>query len=241
MTLHVLGSSSAGNCYVLEASDGCLVIEAGVELREVQKCLSWQISRVNGLVVSHSHGDHAKYIGDYAKRGIDVYALEETIDETRLVSPFVHAVRFNQRYAIGSFMVMPIEMFHDVACAGYVIFHKEMGKLFFITDTEYVRTIVRGCNHLLVECNYADDILEENILEGRVSAAMRKRLLHSHMEEKTTMGCIRAHKGIDLRTVVLLHLSSNNSDTQRFKEHAQKEAGVPVYIARGGRKIELMR
>ena len=39
MKLKVLGSNSQGNCYLLEDDHECLIIEAGVPIREVKKAL----------------------------------------------------------------------------------------------------------------------------------------------------------------------------------------------------------
>lgn len=37
MKLVVLGSSSSGNCYVLDAGDEALILEAGIRLNEVKR------------------------------------------------------------------------------------------------------------------------------------------------------------------------------------------------------------
>jgi len=55
MKLHILGSSSKGNCYVLQNKKEALIIEAGINLAEVKKVLNFDISKIGGCVVSHSH------------------------------------------------------------------------------------------------------------------------------------------------------------------------------------------
>ena len=62
MKLRVLGSGSSGNCYVLENETEALIIEAGIPFMEVKKILNFNVRKIAGVVVSHSHGDHAKYI-----------------------------------------------------------------------------------------------------------------------------------------------------------------------------------
>lgn len=47
MVLKCLGSSSSGNCYLLEASDGVLIIECGIPALDIKK--SSQISIKAGL------------------------------------------------------------------------------------------------------------------------------------------------------------------------------------------------
>ena len=58
MKLKVLGSSSSGNCYILESDTEALIIEAGLPFMEVKKALNFNVRKIVGVVVSHSHGDH---------------------------------------------------------------------------------------------------------------------------------------------------------------------------------------
>lgn len=248
MTLHIIGSSSEGNCYLLKSTAGeTLILEAGCNPDEVKKSLSWKIKGICGLVCSHSHGDHSKYIHRFAHDlGIKVYASGACLYEAGLADVFYPLVPHDPEpieemrwYNIGSYKVLPLEMVHDVKCQGFVIKHPEMGSLLFATDTEYIRQKIAGINHLLIECNYADDILEENIRTGVVSPVMRSRLLHTHMEEKTTMDYLRLHNTDALRNIVLLHLSSNNGNAERFQRKAEQLTGKPTYIAKAGVIIKL--
>ena len=98
---------------------------------------------------------------------------------------------------------------------------------------------VKGVNHFLLECNYADDILESNIESGAVIPSMRERLLGSHMELETTKGILSTCDRSELRDVVLIHLSDGNSDAARFKREIEAVAGVPTYIADTGLTVDL--
>lgn len=52
-----LGSSSKQNGYLLKASNGdCLIIECGVSIKEVKKALGYDLTKVVGAIVSHTHG-----------------------------------------------------------------------------------------------------------------------------------------------------------------------------------------
>lgn len=55
MKLKVLGSGSSGNCYILENDTEALIIEAGVPFMEVKKALDFNISKIQGVVISHEH------------------------------------------------------------------------------------------------------------------------------------------------------------------------------------------
>ena len=58
MELKILGSSSKGNCYLLDNGNDCLMIECGIPFKDVQKAVNFGISRIAGVIISHEHGDH---------------------------------------------------------------------------------------------------------------------------------------------------------------------------------------
>ena len=62
MKLKVLGSNSAGNCYILENDKEALIVEAGIDFRNVKKALGFNLSKVSGAIITHQHGDHSKYV-----------------------------------------------------------------------------------------------------------------------------------------------------------------------------------
>ena len=49
MHLKCLGSSSAGNCYLLENETECLMIECGIPIKEVKKAMNFNIRKIVGL------------------------------------------------------------------------------------------------------------------------------------------------------------------------------------------------
>lgn len=55
MKINVLGSSSKGNCYLLEEGNEIIILEAGISLFEVKKILNFNISKIRGVCISHEH------------------------------------------------------------------------------------------------------------------------------------------------------------------------------------------
>lgn len=55
MILKCLGSSSSGNCYVLDSGKEALIIEAGIDFKSVKVALDFNIRKIVGVVISHSH------------------------------------------------------------------------------------------------------------------------------------------------------------------------------------------
>ena len=244
MVLKCLGSSSAGNCYILEASDGQrLVIEAGVKWSQIKKGLAYRLLGVQGCLVSHRHNDHAASIADVAKAGIKVLALEDVLVSHGIQrNHFAHAVEPLKGYKLGDYNVYTFDVRHDVPCLGFHIYHREMGNLLFATDTmmlEYRFEGLKAVNHWLVEANYADDILEDNIKSGYVNASMRERLLETHMELQTTKGILTSNDLSKTRQIVLIHLSMDNAEPWRFRDEIESSTGIPTHIASNGLLLDM--
>lgn len=56
MRLTVLSTGSSGNGYLLETDNEILILECGVPFREVKKALNFDLSKIVGCFISHSHG-----------------------------------------------------------------------------------------------------------------------------------------------------------------------------------------
>lgn len=85
MTLTVIGSGSAGNCYILQNETEALIIEAGLPFdKDVKKALGWDTSKIKAVIISHAHNDHAGYAAQYTAARIRVMALPDTIERKHL-------------------------------------------------------------------------------------------------------------------------------------------------------------
>ena len=96
-------------------------------------------------------------------------------------------------------------------------------------------------NHWLVEANYADDILDRNIADGRIPISMRPRLLKSHMEIETIKGLLSENDLSQTQNIVLIHLSDGNSNEKRFVDEVISLTGKPVFAANKGLVINVSR
>ncbi len=235
MKLLCLGSNSSGNCYLLIGATSTLVIECGMPIKEVKKALNFDLSKIVGAIVSHEHRDHAKYVSDYSAAGITV--LANAMVASRLT--FGKAIESGKGYKIGGFEIVPFNVKHDVPCLGFLIRHAEMGRMLFLTDTMFCEYTFPGLTHILIECNYSDEILNANIESGLVSPSMRPRLMESHMELETVKGILRANDLSAVANIVLIHLSDGNSDEQKFIKEIKGVTGLPTYAANKGFMLEL--
>lgn len=240
MNLHILGSNSLGNCYVLETATDALILEAGVRMSVVRKALRWQMRKVVGAVITHEHNDHAGHVAEMTASGVTVLALKEVFLSHGLDGkPFTKEIVGGKGYKIGNFKVFAVPVKHDVPCIGYIIQHPDMGKLLFITDTVTFDYIVPGLNTVMIEANYADDIVDENIASGDMPEAMRPRLLNSHMEIEQTKTILRDNDLSEVGNIILIHLSDGNADEERFIREVREQTGKVVYAANAGMTIDI--
>ena len=240
MKLIVLGSSSTGNGYILHNGKEALIIEAGIKLAQVKQALDFNISCIAGCLISHSHGDHAGHLESYAKAGIRILTSEHVLSckNDLVASSLCTPVYAGKGYKIGNFKVIPFDLQHDVPCLGFLIDHPETGKIVFITDSFLCDYTFENISHMILECNYDDNILEKRILTGSVHPSMRQRLLSTHMVLDTCKGILQANDLTNVINIVLVHLSDGNSDEARFVKEVRELTGKVVYAANKGLSID---
>jgi phosphoribosyl 1,2-cyclic phosphodiesterase len=242
MRFMTLSSDSSGNGYMLQSTTGeVLLIEAGVKLIQVKKALDFDLTKIIGCVISHSHDDHSKYLIEYMGAGIRCYINEETkktwIGEDNKFNFRILEAR--EQKEIGEYLIKPFLLEHDVQNFGYLIHHHESGLICFITDTNYCHYTFKGLNNILIEANYSNEIIEKNLLDKTASLYIRNRVLTYHMEFETTKAFLRANDLTRVNNIVLLHLSMDNSNKDQFRREVIELTGKQVFIADQGLDIEL--
>jgi phosphoribosyl 1,2-cyclic phosphodiesterase len=242
MRLIVLRSDSRGNCYLLQCEKETLIIECGITYKDILKGLNFNLNNVVGCLVTHEHKDHSKALQDLLKAGIDVYTSTGTAravaEENYYIETYhrLHFIKSEKQINIGGFTVLAFETQHDAAePLGFLVQHKEMGKLLFITDSYYCQYKFKDLKHILIECNYSNKILQAKELPK----GLKSRIIKSHFELENVKGFLRDSDLSQVRDITLIHLSDGNSDSKLFKEEIEKLTGKPVYIADKGLELEL--
>ncbi len=240
MKLKILGSSSRGNCYLLIAESGeTLALEAGVRFSEAQKAMNFKTNDIVGCLVTHEHGDHAGHVSEFLNHSIDVLCSEGTASKIKATrSHRLHTLIAGNMVAIGNFKVIPFNVIHDAAEPfGYLINHAECGNVLFLTDTYYSEYTFKGLNNLLLECNYDENILQENIEQGRINPTVKRRIETSHMSLQTAIQLLDANDLTAVNNIVLIHLSENNSHAENFKQAVKSATGKNVFVADAGMEL----
>lgn len=238
MVVKTINSGSKGNGYALISGEDVLLLECGVLAKDMLKTIDYQTSKVVGCLLSHEHGDHAKYIKQYMQYGVKVYGSDEVQSNIELIyGEKIEGIKRMNRKKLGSFSVIPFRVPHgETECDGWLIDSPE-GKLLFITDAEYCPYDFSKMhiNYGLIECNYAEDYIR---IED--SSPKYNHVLTGHMELETCKRLIQKINNVSLRSIGLIHLSAGNGNPVRFTEEIQEivDCDVDVWVAEKGAEKE---
>jgi len=231
MNIKPLASGSTGNAYLVTDGNDSLLIECGLPFRKLREALDFKMSELDGCLISHCHGDHSKSAKDLMKAGVDVYASKDTIDALGLSGHRIHDVEAMRQPIIGPWTILPFETEHDCPGSLGFLIHKDGQRLLFATDSYFLRYRFKKLNYIMIECNYAADILDRNVSAGVVAPDLRNRIIKSHMSLETVKECLKANDLSNVSEIHLIHLSDANSDEARFKREVQETTGCVVKVA----------
>ena len=217
-----IASGSSGNCLYAGTDQTHLLIDAGLSGRAAEKFLSHiQVSRIDGILLTHEHSDHIAGVGVLARRyQIPVYATPKTWryllrhgtlgklpeDTARIVEPGVP-------FMVGDMEISAFDIPHDASqpvgyrlrAEGYQIAAAtDMGRV-----TETVREGIKGSHILLLESNH--DL--EMLMNGRYPRQLKERVMgaRGHLSNVSAGGLLADTAWEGLRYAYLGHLSDENN------------------------------
>ena len=220
MKLVTVGTGSSGNCHLLKRdNDRYVALDCGCKWSDVLVGCAFRPIDIDLALVTHSHRDHSRYVGDFKKSGIDVYSVND-------VEP-------KKVYQKGEVKFVAFEVPHDVDCYGYLI-RVDGRTIVYMTDFGYCRWTFKSWNvdTFIIACNY-------NIMPDAEEANYAHVVLgHSSLE--TVKDILEVNKSDSLKNVVLCHTSSS-ADTDRMIAEIQEVVGdgVKVTVAKKRGVIDL--
>lgn len=241
MKLKVLGSSSSGNCYLIEANGEKLILDAGVNFKKVQKELNYNFDGINGVLITHEHMDHLKYATNFALYGIDIYSSAGTFKKLNLSGHRFKIIESLKQFKIGNFIILPFDIQHDaIEPLGYLIQYIPTGeKLLYATDTYYIKYRFKNLNYLLLECNYNTEIAKENVKNGIINKTRYTRLLESHFSLENVLKFLASNDLKCTKNIILCHLSNDNSNQEIMQNKVYAQTGISTVVAEPGLTVEL--
>ena len=223
--LHVLGSGSRGNCFLLEADGKVLLLDAGFSCRELTRRAEQagvSLSAAVGIALTHEHGDHACGAWRLARRhGIPIAASEGTWSSLRQRDGVQHRrLRGSAPIQLGPFQLECASSSHDAAepvaiavtCPDgtRVALAHDLGR-----PTAAVRLLLRECHVLVVEANHDEMLLRTS----GYPPSVQQRIAGSggHLSNGAALDLLTEVLHENLELVVLAHLSArcNSADCAR--------------------------
>ena len=101
---------------------------------------------------------------------------------------------------------------------GFLITHKEMGRMLYITDCEVIKWRFKGINHILLGTNYDKDLVNVD------NKSKSNHVFRGHLSIDTACEFVKSNNSNDLQNVIMCHLSSENADSDSFIEKMKKVA-----------------
>jgi phosphoribosyl 1,2-cyclic phosphodiesterase len=230
----VFGSGSSGNGYCVDDGQTQIMIEAGISYKHVAPGMGFDFSRVAGMLITHEHGDHSKYIQQFLDEAtMPIFMSRGTAKALDLDEGYrLHTLLPFVPEQVGSWTITGFPVEHDAAePMGFLLDDNEGQRLLYITDTNFVRYRFNHITQMIVEMNYAEDLIDDNRSSGRIIPKLVGRIRNSHFEMQDSLKFIDANKSTDLEGITLIHVSKNNGDPVRFAKVVKELTGVPVTVA----------
>jgi phosphoribosyl 1,2-cyclic phosphodiesterase len=221
-----LASGSGGNCLVAEAGDAASVtrvlLDCGLNLRDTERRLArlgLAPADMDGLLVTHEHGDHAHGVFDFAAaHNITVYLTYGTMAAMKAEGKVIEGVRMviingRQSEAIGAMQVIPFTVPHDAREPVQFVVSDGARKLGVLTDigasTAHVEKMLSGLDALVLECNYDRDML----WNGGYPIWLKQRIAgpFGHLDNLESARLLGALDCSKLKHLIGAHLSQQNN------------------------------
>ena len=224
----ILGSSSGGNCALLQTGQTKVLVDVGFSAKRIAcllKAVGESLDTIDAVFLTHEHSDHAQGIRGLARRAdLPVFANRDTADavQAKATKPvnwkvFQTGTDFTFRDLKVRSFALPHDAYDPV---GFTFNWGEEGDLFtparslaWVTDLgyvpEHVKEHIRHVHTLVIEANYDEEMLERD--ERRPwSTKQRIRGRHGHLSNNAAFDLVTelSHKSI-LEKVYLAHLSKD--------------------------------
>ena len=229
--LHLLGSGSKANSYVLEDSGELLLVDQGLSFKQfVLRCeaLGCNPSHAHAIVVTHEHSDHIAGVPLTAHRlNIPVYATAKTAEIIKKKSKYPITVLVLEKehlLALTPWQITPFAVHHDaVDPVGFSIELSTGKKVVIATDTGRITaSILRYLNEaasIVLEANHEPSLLYKN---KRYPADLKTRIRsdHGHLSNNQTFDALSRISSTAMENVIFAHMSEENNSVELLRKQA---------------------
>ena len=238
MKLITVGTGSKGNCYLIENNDHYLALDAGCKWKDVQIACGFKTSNIDSCLITHEHGDHCKYIKEFTKCGITVYASDPVAKRlTESGGGHIRSVKVkHQTRIIGGCIIIPFDVPHEATSnSAYLIDFPNGERILYVTDFEYIPLKLSRwrINHFLIAVNHSDDIPDDD--------RAREHRIRGHSSLEVVKDFLQASMSDKCQNVIACHLSGEYANESKIIRELRGICGdsVKVSIAHKGETINL--
>lgn len=255
MRFTVLGSGSTGNAILIAAGDTHVLVDAGLSAKETVRRLALvgcDPSRLDGIIVTHEHGDHAGGLRVLLKSiNCPVYVSGHTLeayirehnsrsgsDEPRkrasALRDRTEEIESSKDFKIGAIDFHPFTIPHDAADNfGFTATHAGVC-VATLMDFGHVTTLIterlRGCAAIIIESNHSRDMLKAcDVYPWELKQRILSRT--GHLSNEDVADWLREGFDGTARHVVLAHLSqrANNPYVAKISAEMALQERAPLF------------
>ncbi len=237
MKLAVVGTGSTGNGYLLSHGCDMLLLDAGVPLKKIYNSIGYNLSVLDGCLLSHAHGDHSMSAKALVNLYVDTVMSKDTAMLLGLDNMYYPQLLTDTQDTItlGNWKIKAFSLEHDTDNLGFYIYHPDTKqKILYATDSGYIRSAPVGVNVLIIECNYIEAMIKTEEMQDRYS-----RVKAGHMSLERLVSYLKKIDTSKLTHVILIHLSDTNSNEAVIVDTIEKLTGVTVIAATNEMIIDL--
>lgn len=215
-----LGSGSEGNALLVEVAQTRVLMDCGFGLNDTLRRLERlgiTPEQLNGIVVTHEHGDHVSGVAKLARRfDIPVWLTHGTLRaQTKIFTniPTLHEIDAHAPFAIGDVQVQPYPVPHDAVEPVQYVFGDGARRLGVLTDvgcsTPHIEATLSGCDALVLECNHDSELLEN----GDYPYSLKQRVggRYGHLNNDQSAQLLAKLDASRLQHLIAAHLSHKNN------------------------------